>query len=1698
MGVEASFSKMRKIFFPALLIAAGLLLYARTLHYPFVYDDDSFIVRNPAIQSLNNVPSFFSDPSTLAANVDLARDNYRPLVTLSYALSYAAGGLDPFGYRLADLLLHIANGLLVFLLASSLLRRTSSKNPELGAFAAAAAFLAHPVQVETVIWASQRSNLLALFFVLPAFLLHIRNKSAGAASLTLLAAALFCKEEAVVLPLFLWLWEVYFNSDATERTFKAPVVSQRFVRACAQTWPYFGLVLGFVLLRTFMLGRLGQTGYWAGSLYFTLLTMSKGLAAYIRLMVWPHSLSLEYLFPVSRSLRDPQVLGSLAVIVAVLAAAWAARAKRPLLSFGLLIFLAGLLPVSNLVPIKAVIAERFLYFPALGFGLVLGDIVALFSAASRDRWKAAALALLPLAAYAPTTLSRSRDWESHKRLVLATLKTCPQSARMHYGLGQAYAEEENFAAAVGEFRIALEIDPRNDEASRGMPRSELQIAEYRKTIQPRVEPADALASMGTAFLRLRRYEDAISAYSGALNFSRGGGSAAARNSQLEISSNLAAAYAGAGRLREAVGVSKRLLAENPGLEKVRRNLALYERLSKPNPGSLSPGIVAAEPVLIEALRGRFPQLAALLMRGSGSRYEPVAVSGPGGELLSGFQPTRGYLGSSESYGELKPQERLALEALARRDRLDESQLPRFFLPRRYGTFAIGLGKDYQVFMKAEGGRAVAAELQDGTLVYTQAYDGVSAAFIAGPAELESLYWLKSPLNKNLSWRLAGVGVKDFELQGGDLAVISAKTGAAVLKLSPPVIFDSDGKKVDGRYALEGSPESGRRLTLSFDEKGLRYPLLIDPTWATIGAGSMSATRQGPTATLLPNGKVLVAGGGFGSSPYVLSSAEIYDPAAGTWATTAPMSTVRRDHTATLLANGKVLVAGGYDFTNYLSSAELYDPTAGTWTITTGSMQARRGYHTATLLPNGKVLVAGGQSNSPLLSTAELYDPAAQTWTYTSNSMSTIRDYHTATLLTNGKVLVAGGNNGGYLTNADLYDPVAGTWATTAGLNTGRYLHTATLLPNGKVLVAGGQNAASSAELYDPVAVTWTTTTNLNTGRTQHTATLLPSGQVLVAGGTGALSSTELYDMTAQTWTSAASLNVGRWLHTATLLPNGKILVAGGYNGSSNLSSAELYDPVAGGWASTGNLNTPPRYNHTATLLPNGKVLVAGGIYSGYLTNAELYASGSWTTTGSLITGRGYHTATLLPNGKVLVAAGWGDSGFLASAELYSPSAGTWASTGNLNTGRQQFTATLLPNGKVLVAGGLGNSGDLTSAELYNPSAGTWATTATGNLNAARTNHTATLLQSGKVLVAGGYGNSGLVSSAELYDPAAGTWATTGSLNTARQFHTATLLPNGQVLAVGGYNSGYLSSAELYNPAVGTWATTSTGNLNTARQQHTATLLPNGKVLVAGGQGSGNAALTSVEVYDMAAGTWTATASNLRAARYQATATLLPNGKVLAVGGYNGSSLLASSEQALYTEYDFTPSTVSAAVPVIATVGGSSSFPVTVATGAFVTVTGSAFTGVGGGSGGNGTQESAANLPRAYLRALDTGGSSSPETDGGMLDVSTSIYVNSISSTSFQFQVPASLGAGYYLLWIQSNATPSAAVVISDYVQPAGYQTMVQSGSSPMGWQWATPTSANYVPTATVGPSTWTWQLWNQGSGSLIPQGTPASWQWTSE
>ena len=326
---------------------------------------------------------------------------------------------------------------------------------------------------------------------------------------------------------------------------------------------------------------------------------------------------------------------------------------------------------------------------------------------------------------------------------------------------------------------------------------------------------------------------------------------------------------------------------------------------------------------------------------------------------------------------------------------------------------------------------------------------------------------------------------------------------------------------------------------------------------------MMKPHQAATATLLPNGNVLVVGS-FGQLD---TGAELFDPLANSWSQTGPMIVPRALGTATLLPSGKVLIVGGIaaDTGHSTTRTEIYDPAANSWSPGDG-MAVPRSSHTATLLPSGKVLVAGGQNPSGYIATAELYDPVSNHWTMAARMDAGYASPH-ATLLANGRVLIAGGTTLGD-GRGELYDPATDRWSNAG--TAARIAATATRLTDGRVLITG---QAKEADLYDPATNRWSVAAPMLQDRADPSATILADGMVLVAGGTTTtggqqlwLTSAEIYDPALNRWSPAGCMGQARWEHTATLLTTKNVLIAGGDVPSVTLSSAELFDPsgVSGG------------------------------------------------------------------------------------------------------------------------------------------------------------------------------------------------------------------------------------------------------------------------------------------------------------------------------------------------------------------------------------------------------------------------------------------------------------------------------------------------------------------------------------------------------
>jgi hypothetical protein len=313
-----------------------------------------------------------------------------------------------------------------------------------------------------------------------------------------------------------------------------------------------------------------------------------------------------------------------------------------------------------------------------------------------------------------------------------------------------------------------------------------------------------------------------------------------------------------------------------------------------------------------------------------------------------------------------------------------------------------------------------------------------------------------------------------------------------------------------------------------------------------------------------------------------------------------MVEARSAHAATLLKNGKVLLAGGMRVEgSYLDTAELYDPQTESFTLT-GKMNFKRVGPVAILMNDGKVLLTGGVNEQGSVASAEIYDPETGRFSPTGD-MIKAREAHALVQLSDGQILVAGGlaNRRG-VAEAELYSPSSGTFKLTGGMKTARGVAVAAPLPNGRVIVCGGttdmRTILTSAEIYDPGSGSFTPAGDMNQPRFKFAANLLKDGRVLLTGGavnrewSGRRPTAEIFDPKTERFTPTPNMNVAHFKHTTATatLPDGRIIIAGGHN------RVEIFDPKTATFSlMKGDLGDEVFCN-TATTLPNGKALVTGG------------------------------------------------------------------------------------------------------------------------------------------------------------------------------------------------------------------------------------------------------------------------------------------------------------------------------------------------------------------------------------------------------------------------------------------------------------------------------------------------------------------------
>jgi WD40 repeat protein len=754
---------------------------------------------------------------------------------------------------------------------------------------------------------------------------------------------------------------------------------------------------------------------------------------------------------------------------------------------------------------------------------------------------------------------------------------------------------------------------------------------------------------------------------------------------------------------------------------------------------------------------------------------------------------------------------------------------------------------------------------------------------------------------------------------GGIVELQDGRGVARGRVRADGAWDAAGRSVQVHPTLEGD-----RLTFAIEGQP-RYPVVIDPLWTD--AGTTSFAHSFHTATQLPSGKVLIAGGTTGAS----GVAELFEPSTGTFTLTATMRRYRAHHAAALLASGRVLLAGGSedDLVDGVkhSTSEIYDPDTGTFSDA-AAMPGSYPRPTATLLLSGDVLFTGAERGDVLVAPESVYRAASGLYAPTPPAES-FGDAQA--LLPSGKVLLFSGNLGfatEYDPEANLFQPCkVGGWVGSS----------ATLLPPGdRVLLFDHLLGASPFSTYVVDASLSPVGDPSQISRNEHArAVLAADGRVLLVGGSSG-PQIERYDPAKEVFVPAGALRTPRLFGlTATPLPSGKILVVGGA-----LTRAELLDPglasvtsseltigacqplagpmeggalLAGGWtvrldspypflgalrfrADVGLLESLPSVlwggPGSAFPLSHGEFLLAGGLggqilrYDPDSGRVRLSAGGQPTNASILALSPGKVLAVGLTSIDEVVH---GSSAFLSPDPGITPGP-------SVLVPRKYPALARLPSGEVLALGGGEKRAEILDPQMLQPTRFT-----KGSMVQFRERPTVVPVSVGgvwRLLVSGGsLPDKASLSSLELYDPQSETFELLGAQPRGADGHSATLLPSGKVLLAGGLDAAgnTLDTADLFDPDTRTLSP-SASTMREPRVFPRSTTLDDGRILLAGSCDI-HREVRSVEVYDPATDSFSHPAAPFQGRQFP-TMTLLPSGKVLLAGGSVAGSTPAASADLL--------------------------------------------------------------------------------------------------------------------------------------------------------------------------------------------------------
>jgi tetratricopeptide (TPR) repeat protein len=537
-GIRPSLQKaLYAILLFLILSITPLVTYFNTLHNDFVFDDLLIIQGNETLSSLNSISSI----------INITTKKYRPVRTLSYAIDYHFSGLNPFSYHISNIVYHIINVFLIYLITHFVLKN------RVAAFITALLFAVHPVHTESVTYISGRRDILFTLFYLTGFYSFLKYRKTQRFYFILFSMAAYLlsigsKEMGVTLPAIFLVYDLINGLDQREKGPGSNPVKES-IKTFKKLWaqhkyfysPFLTGALFFTFYKVFINSPSHQKGYYGDSLLTTFLTVVKIIPHYLKLLVFPITLIADYsydAFPLVSSPFNWSFLASATFLILLLLIIVRMVTRKKWIAFGGIWFFITLLPVCHIIPHHELLAERYLYLPSYGFCLI---IALLFTSLLENKRYLplilpAFIAIIVL--FSLRIIDRNKDWKDGMALWSKTVSTVPRCARAQSNLGVEYIKEGKHTEAMSHFQSALKINPAYAEAHN---------------------------NTGLVYKEQGMYDDALNSFWSAIKFKR---------RYFEAMSNMANTADLQGKHDNAIKLFKIIVKKRPGYAQAHNNLGV--------------------------------------------------------------------------------------------------------------------------------------------------------------------------------------------------------------------------------------------------------------------------------------------------------------------------------------------------------------------------------------------------------------------------------------------------------------------------------------------------------------------------------------------------------------------------------------------------------------------------------------------------------------------------------------------------------------------------------------------------------------------------------------------------------------------------------------------------------------------------------------------------------------------------------------------------------------------------------------------------------------------------------------------------------------------------------------------------------------------------------------------------------------------